>query len=342
MQGNSEWLLHQATASAWKTRVTPKHRRGGAGVLFRVLDKPGQYVGLVHPFEAPPRSPFRVTAIKQCQLLRITQSKVWSVLSNFEARVQARFCRISPTTTTPSLPHSAPSHGGADADGMDRVVDDDDFERSSQVDNLGLTPEQRAQLLLLDDDEEDPEDGYGDAPSCNDRVKREFFGDITFAARKSRVDRDPDTRRKSGLIAVLRLRCSVVNGRRRDAHLGALPERYSSIASVPDCCNRASQRGSTMSVPGNVPRNVCALCNCMRSGCGRDAAARVDAKLEPHKVSRALRASQHRGSDAERRVFPEPKVTAKITRPSWWHISGGGVAGPQRDARVFGALTGPA
>lgn len=73
--------------------LLPRRRRGAEqGAYLRVLDKPGQYVGLVHPFEQPPRAQFRVSAIKQCQLLRVTQSTLWQVLSHFRPEVQERFC----------------------------------------------------------------------------------------------------------------------------------------------------------------------------------------------------------------------------------------------------------
>ena len=316
-RGNSEWLLHQATASAWKTKqMTPKHRRGGAlESLFRVLDKPGQYVGLVHPFEAPPRSPFRVTAIKQCQLLRITQSKVWSVLSNFEARVQAKFCRdLSDHYNSILASLKLPAYGGDGGGGG--MGEAEDLAGRNSVDNLGLTSEQRAQLLMLDDDDEDPEDGYGDAPgSCQDRVKRGSFGDITFAARKSRAD-GGDNRRKSRFdrwgTAPSAARSSMADGMARASeqrYSERYSERYSSIASiasVPDCGNRMSQRGSTSSMPGErMSQRLCSV----QSACGDpDSAAMQVLRASMRQSSRTgspgtLRSSQHRGSDATSESF---------------------------------------
>ena len=81
-------------ANATHTCAT-KRRRGGASadaLYARVLDKAGHYIGLVHPSQKPPRAPFRVSAIKQCQLLRVTQSTLWQVLSHFGPDVQESFC----------------------------------------------------------------------------------------------------------------------------------------------------------------------------------------------------------------------------------------------------------
>jgi CRP-like cAMP-binding protein len=75
-----------------KEGTTRRRRMGQQDNFFRILDKPGQYVGLVHPFKKPPRAMFRISAIKQCQLLRITQSTLWEVLSHFGPEVQERFC----------------------------------------------------------------------------------------------------------------------------------------------------------------------------------------------------------------------------------------------------------
>ena len=96
--------------------LVPRRRRGAEALsaYIRVLDKPGQYVGLVHPFERPPRARFRVSAVKQCQLLRVTQSAVWRVLSHFPFEVQEHVCgalveHYNATLATLQLPLHTPS-----------------------------------------------------------------------------------------------------------------------------------------------------------------------------------------------------------------------------------------
>lgn len=106
-RAHADSLARQATVSAEKWdkhkgahahlshgRNAPSRARRGAQMdsYFRMIDKPGQYVGLVHPFDKPPRALFRVSAVKQCQLLRVTQSILWQVLSHFGPEVQERFC----------------------------------------------------------------------------------------------------------------------------------------------------------------------------------------------------------------------------------------------------------
>ena len=92
---NSKWNNKNKGADSAKQHTCAKKQRRGAqsdALYARILDKPGQYTGLVHPFQKPPRAVFRVAAIKQCQLMRVTQSTVWKILSHFGPEIQERFC----------------------------------------------------------------------------------------------------------------------------------------------------------------------------------------------------------------------------------------------------------
>ena len=95
---NNKWTKKQKGKDERGAQLTcaKKKRRGAESeaLYARVLDKPGQYIGLVHPFRKPPRALFRVSAIKQCQLLRVTQSSLWKILSHFGPEVQERFCEL--------------------------------------------------------------------------------------------------------------------------------------------------------------------------------------------------------------------------------------------------------
>ena len=139
-RASADTLVQQATHAAEATwdkkghhQGTGRHgaegnvrrRRGGqqdSNLYYRILDKPGQYVGLVHPFEKPPRALFRVSAVKQCQLLRVTQSTLWNVLSHFGPEVQERFCEAlrdhyDATLRALKLPSASETNANDDASG---------------------------------------------------------------------------------------------------------------------------------------------------------------------------------------------------------------------------------
>ena len=80
----------------------------GERLRFRVVEKPGQIVGLSEPFQQPTVYPFRVMALKTSQLVYIQRQDIADVLSVFHGgdagACAARTVTPIPTRTIVPLP----------------------------------------------------------------------------------------------------------------------------------------------------------------------------------------------------------------------------------------------
>jgi len=66
----------------------------GERLRFRVVEKPGQIVGLSEPFQQPSTYPFRVTALKTSQMVYLQRQDLANVLSVFHGADADNVCQV--------------------------------------------------------------------------------------------------------------------------------------------------------------------------------------------------------------------------------------------------------
>ena len=73
---------------------TPQAALKGDRLRFRVVEKPGQIVGLSEPFQPPSTYPFRVAALKTSQMVFIPRQDLVDVLSVFHGPDADAVCQV--------------------------------------------------------------------------------------------------------------------------------------------------------------------------------------------------------------------------------------------------------